>query len=49
VDNLVFCCYAAHNPTDKLENTEKILGLAGQGGRINLETFQKFEGRKQKR
>jgi hypothetical protein len=25
---LVFCCYAAHNPTDKLEKTEKILGLA---------------------
>jgi hypothetical protein len=28
VDNLVFCCYAAHNPTDKLEETEKFLGLA---------------------
>jgi hypothetical protein len=22
------CCYAAHNPQNKLEETEKILGLA---------------------
>ncbi len=29
-------------------SVEKILGLSGLGGRINLETFQKFEGKEEK-
>ncbi len=48
MDNLVFCCYAAHNPTDKLEDTEKILGLAGQGVGSISELSKTARGRKQK-
>jgi hypothetical protein len=33
------CCYAAHNSSDKLEETEKVFGLAmGQGFGFSLTT-----------
>ena len=32
VDNPCFCCYAAYKTPDKLEETEKVLGLAMDQG-----------------
>jgi hypothetical protein len=44
----VFCCCAAHNSPDKLEDTEKILGLAGQGIGSISKPSKSSRGRKKK-
>jgi len=42
------CCYAAHNPPDKLEDTEKIFGLAGQRVGSISKPSKSSRGRKKK-